>query len=412
MIGNLDITLETTIQIVDMLLDKEIKTFIEHNNQSHHTGVVYVFVEEITGKMYVGMTMNIEQRLKNHIWSCAANYDNNKSKFYNYVRKYGWKYFKLYFREINLTQKEAYEREILWISKLDTFYNGLNSTTGGEGCGCGPEHPDAISIKLLDIDSNEEFHFDWIGAAALFLGVSSSNISRVISSKYSHRQIYNSSKQRRFAAKLLNDTTSWDTTILPKGAHNKKSIILMNLDTKKSIVFDSILGASKWLGVHKNNVSTVLNHRNQVYDKDETNRYAVQLNPPILDWDFSIPKLKTPVVSYDMHNKFIARYDSMSEAAGKTSTNVAHISDCAHHKRHTAGGFVWELEDVTLREAQPPRASPYNSVYTIINGEKLTFSSVCSAAKNTLGINKRRQIEKSIRDNVADCMGNFWHYTH
>lgn len=245
-----------------------------------------------------------------------------------------------------------------------------------------------------------------------YLGVGIGSISRVISSKYSHKQVYNASKQRRFTIKSLDDITDWNTNVLSKKDRNKKSIILMNLDTRQSIIFDSGLEASKWLGVDKKYVSTVLNHREQIYDKDGNNRYAIQLNPPIHDWDFSIPKLKTPVVAYDIHNKFIARYDSMSEAADKTSTNVAHISECAHHKRHTAGGFVWELEDIALRDTQPPRASPYNSVYTIINGEKLSFSSICSAAKNTVGINKRRQIEKSIRYNVADCMGNFWHYTH
>lgn len=49
-------------------------------------------------------------------------------------------------------------------------------------------------------------------------------------------------------------------------------------------------------------------------------------------------------MQYDKNKNFIARYESITEAATKTNISITHISQCANGKdgRKTAGGFIWK----------------------------------------------------------------------
>lgn len=89
---------------------------------------VYVHINEINGKMYVGITcQNPEDR-----WENGYGYSYNQH-FFRAIKKYGWNNFKHEIIASNLTQDEACNMEKLLIKKLNTNNQayGYNKDDGG-----------------------------------------------------------------------------------------------------------------------------------------------------------------------------------------------------------------------------------------------------------------------------------------
>jgi len=94
-------------------------------------GIIYLSECTVTGKIYVGQTIrNFEKRQAQHKKdSEVCDY-----KFYRAIRKYGWDNFNwavIVEGVENIDSLNSLEQ--YWIKELDTFKNGYNSTTGGEG---------------------------------------------------------------------------------------------------------------------------------------------------------------------------------------------------------------------------------------------------------------------------------------
>lgn len=89
---------------------------------------IYLITNKVNGKKYVGQSIDIEKRWKDHIR------DSKKSEYtiHKAIRKYGVENFEFSVLEECPVDKLD-EREIYWISELDTYNNGYNMTLGGEG---------------------------------------------------------------------------------------------------------------------------------------------------------------------------------------------------------------------------------------------------------------------------------------
>lgn len=89
---------------------------------------IYLITNKVNGKKYVGQSIDIEKRWKDHIR------DSKKSEYtiHKAIRKYGVENFEFSVLE-ECSVDKLDEREIYWISELDTFNNGYNMTLGGEG---------------------------------------------------------------------------------------------------------------------------------------------------------------------------------------------------------------------------------------------------------------------------------------
>jgi group I intron endonuclease len=97
-----------------------------------YTGEIYIHTCTITGKSYIGQTINgMENRWTGHVRAARRNTDNYK--FYNAIRKYGadpWTHESLVQTK---SQAESDSEEIRYIDEYDTFHNGYNGTKGGGG---------------------------------------------------------------------------------------------------------------------------------------------------------------------------------------------------------------------------------------------------------------------------------------
>ena len=97
--------------------------------------VVYKAINIINDYIYIGITNNFKQRIREHKSYANSNRYKYKSRFYNAIRKYGFENFKFEIIETVENRKQLEEREIYWIK----YYNstdkkvGYNITAGGTG---------------------------------------------------------------------------------------------------------------------------------------------------------------------------------------------------------------------------------------------------------------------------------------
>lgn len=89
---------------------------------------IYYWKNLITNQMYIGQSINIEQRHKAHI---AASYDtNNKTKLYENIRLYGLDNFEFGVLE-ECEPSILNDRERYYIQYYNTYPDQLNGTPGG-----------------------------------------------------------------------------------------------------------------------------------------------------------------------------------------------------------------------------------------------------------------------------------------
>lgn len=335
------------------------------------TEYLYSLVNKITGSTYFGVTNNFKRRMNEHQRGVLG----GNRKLYNSIRKYGWDNFEIDIVMIVKCRSEVLELEKFYIAEFDTFKNGLNSTTGGDGASTGSDHCFATPIILKDIDTEEEIYFDCMKYAVKWLGLSSSSgISAILDDKCSQKQVFTKDKKRRFAVKRADDPSIWDLAIF----RLEKKIKMRDIDSKKNddIIFDSIKEGAIWLGVKSGNLSAVLRGKcNQVCTKDKKRRFAVKYKDDATPWVLDIPKREeaknTAVISYDEHGNYVAEYPSVRAAGrafGNRSGNI--ISSSVNHKSWYANGLLWEFKDINKRPKydRPPRVS--KTIYVFENGKR------------------------------------------
>ena len=163
-------------------------------------GIIYVAENTVNGKRYVGQTVQgLEKRQAHH----KKDSEVCDFKFYRAVQKYGWDSFTWAVIVEGIENIDSLNSlEKYWIKELDTFENGYNSTTGGEGHlvteetkrkisesqkgekahswgKTGIKHPRSKPVLQLDILTGEVIaEFAGIKEAERVTGIHDSNISK------------------------------------------------------------------------------------------------------------------------------------------------------------------------------------------------------------------------------------------
>ena len=106
--------------------------------------VVYIHKNKLNGKVYVGVSIDINRRWKNNGYEYKPKSCEKQNRpFWNAICKYGWDGFDHIIIEENLTKEEAFDLEIKLIEEYksrDKRY-GYNVAIGGNGGKIYKNHP-------------------------------------------------------------------------------------------------------------------------------------------------------------------------------------------------------------------------------------------------------------------------------
>lgn len=92
---------------------------------------IYKITNELNNKCYIGQSIDIYSRWKQHIYE--VNHLRISNKIYNAIRKYGLENFSFkVIEECPLNFKQLDEAEQKWIAFYDSYNNGYNMTKGGQ----------------------------------------------------------------------------------------------------------------------------------------------------------------------------------------------------------------------------------------------------------------------------------------
>lgn len=111
---------------------------------------IYKISNNINNKVYIGCSVDIDKRFKEHK-SYEKSINQYNKTLYKAFRKYGIENFSFEILEICLKEELA-EKECFYIKKFNSYLNGYNETIGGDIGGFdrnGEKHPNA---KLTEKD--------------------------------------------------------------------------------------------------------------------------------------------------------------------------------------------------------------------------------------------------------------------
>ena len=315
-------------------------------------GKIYIIKNNINTKVYIGQTIQtLGKRFSNH--KIASDFED--TKFYRAIRKHGKENFYIELIE-EVPQEELNNRECYWIKFYDSYYNGYNSTLGGQG------------IREIDY---ERIYVLWnsyktISEIAKETNHSRDVISRILKEGFQVKEEDIIARGYESISRLKDEEILelWNTGLTPnqitikfggdsvttkrrlikmgiseeeiqeRAAQNQRNLTLQELDSfwKEGLSIAEIVRRSG------SNTATIKKQLLQLgYTKE----------------DFSIIGKQTcnqnhrAVVQLDTDNHYIAQYKSAKEAERITGAAASAISGCCHHKPKykTAKGFKWVFLD-------------------------------------------------------------------
>lgn len=244
-------------------------------------GIIYLVINKITGRMYVGQTMREWVERKQEHWNKAYGKSKSYTKFYNDLRDYGWDSFYPVFLEENISTKKMLNKlEIYWIAKLNTFKNGLNSDRGG-GSTWGYRHKEESKKKMSLAQQGEK------GSSAILTEVQVREIKPQLIAGLSIREIARNYDVAPSTIQNIKCCRTW-SHVMPE--LNEQLIRLVELDRQKN-----------------------------------RKKVVLQLDKQTLE--------------------VIAEYSSAYEAFKETGIQNAHIGSCCLGKRTYAGGYIWRYRE-------------------------------------------------------------------
>ena len=112
---------------------------------------IYKVTNKINGKVYIGQSVDIGRRWREHMTAKDDIY------FHKAIQKYGVENFEWEVIE-QCKKKDLDEREIYWIEYYDSFNKGYNCTKGGEGVSGGEDHPRWKGGISLDPEYDKQWY--------------------------------------------------------------------------------------------------------------------------------------------------------------------------------------------------------------------------------------------------------------
>lgn len=296
--------------------------------------LVYKITNNINGKSYIGITSRtLTIRWHQHIYDATNEYrDAYDGKFQRAIRKYGAENFTVEVLEDNITDRKVLEqKEIEYIALYNTYYNGYNSTFGGE-------MPNLENARkpVCKLSPNGELleRYESIAKAAEENNLHASNISVVCSGSNNTSGGFVWCFEEDLESKL------GKTVTLPVG---KTKIIQYDKNGNYVRCFDSIREAEQVTKISSADISRVVNGKrnhagNYVWRKFDTEDFPRKLDIKVVQLNYN------KVCQYDLNDNLIAEFDSVADAARATGISSNGINKVCRGFMKTSGGYKWSKE--------------------------------------------------------------------
>ncbi len=215
---------------------------------------IYMYRNKINGKVYIGQTVNVYLRRRQHENPTGQDRTHQfDSDFHRDLREYGIENFEFSLLEECLPQ-ELNEREVYWINKYKSTEIGYNVKKGGSG-----GWVNGKPVLQIEIGSGiivEEYQS--IRSAARAVGCNAGDIKRVCIGQLQSASGY---------AWCLKDDYHKDKYIGMK-QHPRRPFVkakpVLQIDLQSGEVvneYPSVHEAAKAMGVHRNNIYNVCQHK-------------------------------------------------------------------------------------------------------------------------------------------------------
>lgn len=265
-------------------------------------GFIYKIWNEVNDNLYIGQTIRpLSARLSQH----KQNAKDQNSHLYLAMRKYGIENFHIELIE-EVANDQLNNREKYWISYYNSYFDGYNSTLGGDG-------------SLEQLVTVQEMEGLWqqgygISEIAEILGVSRMVVrDRIYTSPlYSEEEAQARGQNKRLSQK-------------------RKGIIQKTLEGDFIAYYESGVQAEEKTGISRKAISQALRR---------TGRSSGYF------WEYADISKRNhsssrKVQQFTKEGELLAVFDSVGAAAEKNNMNPSGIYATCNNQQKTSGGYIW-----------------------------------------------------------------------
>lgn len=388
---------------------KEIIYDCGEQDVKQHFNCIYMYVNKVNNKKYVGQTINLRERHRRHI-------KDSKTAFDKAINKYGIENFCVYIlhEDVN-SMEERNSLEELYIKKYNTLINegcGYNIQKGGNN-----REMNELTKKKLSEGRKGKFK----GKENPFYGKThTEEVKQIIrETRDKHKHIYQSEEFRQ----KISETTKGEKNGMFGKTHSEEtkqkiSESLQGHGTKQVCQYDnkgnfikvwtSIREASKQLNLQAPNITHCLQvptHKaGDCYWRYYTDESSLN--------SIVIPRAKPRIAQYNLQGELIQVWESVSEIVETLGFNRSAIHNNIKRRNKSSHGYVWryvnedeqpeKIEKVTFR----PRVLQYDKEGNLVKEwDSLTY--VCENTDY-----KMAALNNCITGRSKTAYGYVWKYAN
>lgn len=308
------------------------------------TGYIYKCVCSVTGKIYIGQTIqNYKERWRCHIKDAfnkgSVSYNHH---FHRAIRKYGEDNFQWTIIEtISCTNLENLhnilnELEIKYIKQFDSYHSGYNSTKGGDN-----SRKECKPITSYNESGEKLKEFESVVEASEYYNISKDKIWTNCG-RFSQYVVVNGEK---IIFRYINDIYSIEEIEKVKNSRFNRKVKIFDIDGNFIKEFSSPSDAAKYYNL-KNARITKCCSRETSFVQINQNRYIFRYSDDECTLDDilkaksikSSPKVAVRAID-SVTGKILGEYTTQSEARLIYNVAPGKISEVCSGKRKSAGKF-------------------------------------------------------------------------
>ena len=283
---------------------------------------IYKFTNLINNQVYIGQSINIEQRYKQHKTNCHLP-DRNQSKFYQALNEFGIDNFSFEILEL-CEPDQLNDKEIYWINYYDAVNAGYNTLSGGS-------YGYIVDRQLIFDAWNEGLSIQKIAEK---LDVCKTTVRNALHGydKYSVEESHKRGGQMAFETALSNQS------------HNslKISNAVYQYDLNGNFIqkYNSVYEAARCTNTQESSIRKVISGERQtannfIWFKEQQDYVAPRK---------SGGKSKS-VYQLDLNGNQLNEYKSLSEAARTVNGDQSLIGKVCRGVKKTAYGYKWKYSE-------------------------------------------------------------------